>query len=184
MFRERSQMIIDTTGSIFDSTSQALVNPVNCEGVSGAGLAKEFRSRYPRANYSYQSACKLGGLKPGRITYGIERIRTPEFDKPLDELETNSDPIFWQPSTRQVHIVYFPTKIKWREPSKIEYIAIGLPALIEFIKLENIQSIAIPALGCGLGGLDWADVRPMIVTAFEKLPEMRVELYGPKARRI
>lgn len=43
-----------------------------------------------------------------------------------------------------------------------------------------IQTIAIPPLGCGLGGLDWAVVHPMIERAFEALPEVAIHLYAPK----
>lgn len=153
-------MIIDMPPefSIFDSTCQALVNPVNCEAVSGKGLAREFRMRYPAAQKKYQVACEMG-LSPG-YTYTVTVNPT-------------------QKSVRW--IVCFPTKDKWRDPSRLSYIRDGLVDLIESLKKRPaIQSIAIPALGCGLGGLDWKDVRPMIVAAFEELPDMRVELYPPK----
>lgn len=155
-------MIVNKTGSIFDSTAQALVNPVNCQGVSGAGLAREFRLRYPDTQRRYRMACEMG-LSPGNVFVALH----------------NPGP--WKPVR---WIIYFPTKDKWRGPSKSEYIRDGLVDLVQSVKKRPIESIAIPALGCGLGGLDWAAVRTLIVAAFEELPEVTVELYGPKGVRL
>jgi O-acetyl-ADP-ribose deacetylase (regulator of RNase III) len=79
-------------------------------------------------------------------------------------------------------IVNFPTKADWRTPSKLAYVDSGLKALVDEIAQRRIASIAIPPLGCGLGGLDWADVRPRIVPALEKVPDVRVLLFEPQVR--
>jgi O-acetyl-ADP-ribose deacetylase (regulator of RNase III) len=81
------------------------------------------------------------------------------------------------------YIFNFPTKRHWREKSRIEDIASGLKALVEDVKRLGIRSIAIPALGCGNGGLDWEDVAPLIDKAFEALPEVTVLLFSPNERR-
>ena len=77
------------------------------------------------------------------------------------------------------YIVNFPTKRHWKGKSRIEDIDAGLPALVEEIRKRDIRSVAVPPLGCWLGGLDWNDVRPRIVQAFEKLPEVRVLVFEP-----
>jgi O-acetyl-ADP-ribose deacetylase (regulator of RNase III) len=77
------------------------------------------------------------------------------------------------------YVINFPTKRHWKEKSKIEYIQLGLRSLVEEVDKRNIRSIAIPPLGCGLGGLDWQQVRPMIESAFAALPEVEVLLYEP-----
>ena len=77
-------------------------------------------------------------------------------------------------------IVNFPTKKHWGPSSQIEYIRDGLVDLIVQVRLRHINSIAIPALGCGLGGLAWSDVRPLIETAFEQVPDVRVLLFAPR----
>jgi O-acetyl-ADP-ribose deacetylase (regulator of RNase III) len=77
------------------------------------------------------------------------------------------------------YIINFPTKRHWKGKSRIEDIALGLKALTEEVRSRNIKSIAIPPLGCGLGGLVWNDVRPMIEAAFSALPEVKVLLFEP-----
>ena len=61
----------------------------------------------------------------------------------------------------------------------MEDIEAGLPALIEEIRKRDIRSIAVPPLGCGLGGLNWNEVRPRIIQALEAVPEVRVLLFEP-----
>ena len=67
----------------------------------------------------------------------------------------------------------------WKGKSKLEDIEKGLVDLIKRVKELEITSIAIPPLGCGNGGLDWAEVKPLIEKAFSDLPEVDVWLYGP-----
>lgn len=125
----------------------------------GAGLALEFKQRFPEAFEDYRQACRRGELKPGTLhTFMLDDGR-------------------W--------IVNFPTKTRWKSPSKLEYIAAGLPALVDFVRLNAIESIAIPALGCGLGKLSWnTAVKPRIERAFEEIPGGMVDvwLFGPERR--
>lgn len=149
-------MIEERQGSIFDAPVRALVNPVNTEGIMGKGLALEFRTRFPEAYASYRQACQRGELSTGRL-----------HD-------------YWAPDGRR--IIHFTTKTAWRSPSRIEYIDAGLPALVDFVRMNAIESIAIPALGCGLGGLSWHVVKPKIEKAFGDLANGYVEvwLFGPQ----
>lgn len=149
-------MIETGVGSIFDCDVEALVNPVNCMGVSGRGLALEFSKRYPRDQRIYEDACHARDLSPGNVLMHLK-------------LFTQADPI----------IVYFPTKDHWRDPSNISWIAGGLSKLVSQVESFHIKSIAIPALGCGLGGLKWSEVRPMIEAAFAELPDVRVVIFDP-----
>ena len=77
------------------------------------------------------------------------------------------------------HIINFPTKRHWRSKSRIEDIESGLVALVREVERLKIRSIALPALGCGNGGLDWQVVRPMIERAFADLPQISVTLFEP-----
>jgi len=149
-------MIEEHQGSIFDAPVQALVNAVNTEGIMGAGLAKEFRERFPEAYEDYRRACERHELVPGTL-----------HD-------------YWLPDGRR--IINFPTKTLWRSPSRLAYITAGLPVLADFVRMNAIPSIAIPALGCGLGGLSWHVVKPRIEDAFADLANGYVDvwLYGPR----
>ncbi len=101
----------------------------------GKGIAYQFKLRYPENNKDYIRVCKNGDLHIGSIHSYYENKKL---------------------------IVNFPTKNKWREKSQMSYIKIGLDLLVELIKNENIQSIAIPPLGCGNGGLIWEEVKKLI----------------------
>jgi len=146
-------MIHLVKGSIFDSEAEALVNPVNCVGVMGKGLALEFKKRFPKNFEYYRKTC----FEPLGLVIG-DLLLFKENEK-------------W--------VVNFPTKVHWKDPSKIEYIEIGLETLLYLVKKENLKYIAIPPLGCGLGGLDWSDVKKEIYRVFEK-ESIEIFLYEPK----
>lgn len=152
----KERMIELAKGSIFDSGAVALVNPVNCEGVCGAGLAKEFAERYPDATASYVRLCKLGWVEPGR----------PFIDYEGDDTS--------------IKIIFFPTKDRWREPSQLEWVANGTRWLRGYLGVATwVPSIAVPALGCGLGGLPWPRVRAGLERVLGELTT-KVLLYPPK----
>lgn len=80
-------------------------------------------------------------------------------------------------------IINFPTKRHWREPSRFEWVEVGLADLRRVILDRQIRSVVIPPPGCGLGGLDWKQVRPAIVGALDELPDVDVRVYEPIAQR-
>jgi O-acetyl-ADP-ribose deacetylase (regulator of RNase III) len=134
----------------------AVVNAVNCVGVMGKGIALQFKHRWPANFGAYATACQAGQVRPGRMfIYDLGGLVQPH------------------------HIINFPTKDHWREESRIQFINAGLVDLVAQVRRLGIRSIAIPPLGCGNGGLRWADVRPLIQAAFEPLPEVEVRLFEP-----
>lgn len=146
----KMSIIYYDTGDIFSSTAEVIVNPVNCVGVSGAGLAAQFKDKYPDNYAVYRNACQSGILKIGSILY-------------------------YQYGSRK--IINFPTKLHWKNPSQLEYIDAGLQDLCRIVKEYHITSLAIPPLGCGLGGLQWRDVESRIDHALSPLTELH--LYRP-----
>lgn len=131
--------------SIFDSGADWLVNPVNAYGVHGAGLAKEFARRYPEAAAEYTARCRapLSLVSAGSI-FVVSVIG-------------NSEPPVQK-------ICFFATKQHWKDKSKIEYIEAGLSTLKDYMNSEETsKTIAFPAIGCGLGGLDWNQVKPLLI---------------------
>ncbi len=74
----------------------------------------------------------------------------------------------------------FPTKDHWREPSRLEWIDGGLWSMKLDLAIQECRSVAIPPLGCGLGGLAWADVRPLIERHLGAIDDLTVEVYEPR----
>ena len=149
-------MIELTQGDILAAPAEALVNTVNCVGVMGRGIALQFRKAFPENFQAYRTACERGEVRPGEMfVFETGLVTGPRY------------------------IINFPTKRHWKGKSRLEDIEAGLPALVDEIRRRGIRAVAIPPLGCGLGGLDWRQVRPLIVRAFEPLPDVRVLLYEP-----
>ena len=149
-------MIESTHGDILRADAEALVNTVNCVGFMGKGIAAQFKRAHPDNFREYASSCKRGEVQPGRmLVHRIAALTGPRY------------------------IINFPTKRHWRANSLIEDIDAGLRALVDEVRAHGIRSIAVPPLGCGLGGLRWADVRPRIEAAFAELPAVRVLLFEP-----
>ena len=150
-------MITLTTGNLLKANAEALVNTVNCVGVMGKGIALQFKKAFPDNFAAYRVACQQKQVTPGKMFVHLSG------DIP-----------------DHVTIINFPTKRHWRNPSRMEDIEAGLTALIEEVKNRGIKSIAIPPLGCGLGGLEWSEVRLKIEAAFAELPDVTVLLYQPQ----
>jgi O-acetyl-ADP-ribose deacetylase (regulator of RNase III) len=149
-------MIRKMQGNLLTADAEALVNTVNCEGFMGKGIALQFKRAFPESFEPYARACRAGQVRPGQVlVFSTGTLVNPKY------------------------IIQFPTKRRWREKSRIEYIEAGLRALVEEIRRLGISSIAVPPLGAGLGGLDWHDVRPLIERAFAALPDVTVLLYEP-----
>jgi O-acetyl-ADP-ribose deacetylase (regulator of RNase III) len=129
-------MIHFVKGNIFESKATALVNAVNTVGVMGKGVALEFKNRYPENYKIYKAACDNGELKTGIV------LVVKESDGKM--------------------IINFPTKAHWKDASRYEYITDGLKTLKRKIEEQDLRSIAMPALGCGLGGLKWENVKDLI----------------------
>lgn len=149
-------MIRFTTGDILQAETEALVNTVNCVGVMGLGVALQFKHAFPANFKAYAAACDRGEVQPGRMF--------------VTETGLLAGPRY---------IINFPTKRHWRGKSRMEDIEAGLAALAQGICQRGIRSVAIPPLGSGLGGLDWADVRPHIEAAFAALPDVDVLIFEP-----
>jgi O-acetyl-ADP-ribose deacetylase (regulator of RNase III) len=150
-------MIELTQGNILKADAEALVNTVNCVGIMGKGIALQFKKAFPENFRAYQAACRHEEVRPGcMFVFETGQIFNPRY------------------------VINFPTKRHWRGRSRYEDIVAGTKALVEELRNRNINSIAIPPLGCGLGGLNWERVRAIIEEAFSTLPDVRVMLYEPK----
>ncbi|QLL08857.1 type II toxin-antitoxin system antitoxin DNA ADP-ribosyl glycohydrolase DarG [Mycobacterium vicinigordonae] len=153
-------MIVETSGDLLTADVDAIVNTVNCVGVMGKGIALQVKRRYPAVFDAYARECKRGNVQIGRM-----------LPVPTNEL------------TGPAWVINFPTKTHWRAPSRLSYISEGLFDLLRVVKELDLHAIAVPPLGAGNGGLDWADVAPMIREAFEQLEGVTVYLFAPTRTR-
>ena len=148
-------MIRNATGNLLQADVEALVNTVNCDGLMGKGIALQFKQAWPDNFDAYAKACRAKEVRPGQMfIWETGRMVNPRY------------------------IINFPTKRHWREKALIEDIRSGLRALVAGVHRLGIGSIALPPLGCGNGGLNWRDVRPLIESAFAELPNTQVQLFS------
>lgn len=149
-------MIVYKKGNLLEDEAEALVNAVNTVGVMGAGIAKQFKEKFPEMFDKYKKACQQGEVKLGKMH--VVPVEAEGGKK---------------------YVVNFPTLEHWTDKSKLSDIEAGLEDLVRVVKEKEIKSIAIPPLGCGVGGLQWEDVRKLTEEAFAGLADVTVHLYEP-----
>jgi O-acetyl-ADP-ribose deacetylase (regulator of RNase III) len=143
-------------GDLFEAKTEALVNAVNTVGVMGKGLALQFKQRFGANFAAYRAACERGEVEVGRMfVYDNGKPAQPRY------------------------IINFPTKRHWRDPARLEYVTLGLQDLRLQLAALGVRSVAVPALGCGLGGLDWSEVAPLIRQSLETEEHLEVLLFEP-----
>jgi O-acetyl-ADP-ribose deacetylase (regulator of RNase III) len=149
-------MIEIVRGNLIEANTEALVNTVNCVGYMGKGIALQFKKAFPDNFKVYERACRAGEMGPGKmLIFNTGMLTNPKY------------------------IINFPTKRDWRTKSRIEDIQSGLSSLVKDIRNLGVSSVALPPLGCGLGGLKWKDIKPLIKRAFDSLPDVHVMLFEP-----
>lgn len=139
-------------GDMFKSNMEVLVNPINCVGAMGRGIALAFKNKYPNMYLKYREACYQGKVVPGKLYYYIQNGK--------------------------VKVLNFPTKNHWKNDSEISYIVSGLDYFVKYYKKLGVKSIAFPALGCGNGHLSWDTIGPLMYRKLKDLP-IDIEIYAP-----
>lgn len=141
--------------NILESECTLITIPVNCIGTMGKGLALQAAKKWPYINEHYKRRCAAHEIEVGRCA------------------------IYY--ATSKPGFILFPTKKDWRQPSRLEYIEQGLQDLkskLPMMSVWNVPSIAIPALGCGLGGLIWEEVRILLEYYLASEP-IHIEVHTP-----
>lgn len=154
-------MIIRKDGNIFTTTCHTIVNTVNCEGVMGAGIAYEFRLRFPQMYEQYREFCKKDSN--GKRLLDIGKLWIYKVGKERNE--------------QYAYVLNFPTKLSWKNPSKIEYIKAGLDKFVKTYKQKGILSAAFPLLGTAKGGLDEKEVFG-VMTEYLSQVDIDIEIWG------
>lgn len=132
---------------------QVIVNTVNCVGVMGKGIAREFKERYPEMYADYRSRCMMHVVRVG-------------------------EPYIYRSLFDDKSIINFPTKRHWRSPALFRDIEEGLDFFVAHYKEWGVTSVAFPPLGCGNGGLRWENVGPLMYDKLSNL-DIEVEVYAP-----
>lgn len=149
-------MIKYLRGNLLEAKAEALVNTVNTVGVMGKGIALQFKKAFPDNYKAYSIACERGEVQIGKMyVFPMPRLNWPRY------------------------IINFPTKKHWKSKSRLEDIEAGLVDLVKIVNKAEIESIAIPPLGCGLGGLPWNKVKNLVEEAFIDLSHVKVLFYEP-----
>ena len=162
-------------GDMFFSAMQTLTISVNLQGIMGKGLASRAKYQFPDVYVEYQDACRARGITARRpFLYKRETSLDHELADPNFPLST-PNAVKW--------FLLFATKRKWRENSRLDDIEGGLDWVQRNYKKENIESLAMPALGCGLGNLSWADVGPIMCKYLHGI-DIQVEIYLPREQEI
>lgn len=148
-------------GDLLQDDAEILVNPVNCCGVMGAGVAKVFKERYPKMFSVYRNECKRGWLKPGFVyKYKVGKNK-------------------W--------VCNATTKDGWKNPSNYQWVENCLIHICTMllIRIEvdgiNVPTIAMPALGCGNGGLNFGSVKKLIIKNLAEVADLcDIRVYNPR----
>lgn len=148
-------MLIYKQGDLLKDDAEVLVNAVNTVGVMEAGIAKQFKKQFPEMYEKYKRDCKANKLRLGKM----------HLVQVEDEPEAK-------------YVINFPTLVHWQDQSNLSDIESGLIDLVRMVETYGFRTIAIPPLGCGVGGLNWEDVRYLIEQAFKSV-DVRVHLYEP-----
>ena len=135
------------SGNLFKANATILVNAVNTVGVMGAGIALQFKHKYPEMFIEYAQKCKNKELKGGDIWV-------------------------WKVPNSETWILNIATKEFWGNPSNLIWVKKGLMNLSKWLtkNAKTTDIVAIPALGCGKGELLWETVSPLMQKALENIP--------------
>ena len=162
-------------GDMFFSNLQTLTISVNLQGIMGKGLASRAKYQFPDVYVAYQDACRSKRIT---ATRPFLYKRESSLDDELADLETplvTSNAVKW--------FLLFATKRHWKDNSRMDDIEEGLKWVGDNYQKQGIKSLALPALGCGLGGLDWKIVGPLMCKFLHGI-NISVAIYLPQESKI
>jgi hypothetical protein len=108
--------------SVFDSSVDAYVNTINCQGVMGAGVALEFKNRYPKMFEHYKDKCSKHTIRPG-------------------------DCYVYRDEESRVYLLGLAVKDDWKHWSTLEWIESSIKSLKLVILENDIKSVNMPLVG-------------------------------------
>jgi O-acetyl-ADP-ribose deacetylase (regulator of RNase III) len=162
-------------GDMFFSRAQTLTVSVNTVGIMGKGVASRAKYQFPDVYVHYQDLCRARQLKMGKPAL-YKREKSFDF-------ELADEPESLENANNETWFLLFPTKKHWREDADIKGIEQGLQWILENYQKEGIKTLALPALGCGLGNLEWKEVGPLLCSYLSAL-KIPAYIYLPAEKEV
>lgn len=144
-------MITERQGNLFTSQAHAFGHGVNTHGFMGAGIALQFKMMYPQMYRAYKDRCENKRLNPGGV-------------------------YVWPTDSQPAFIYNIASQDMPGPHARLEWLLEGLTTTFDHAVAHNLASIAIPQIGCGIGGLDFEEIRPDLTKLCDSFP-LDVELW-------
>lgn len=135
-------MIIHKQGDLFTSDADIIGHGTNCIGIMGSGIALQFKQRYPLMHSQYKNLCKY---IPVNELVGSGIVCLME-DKPIANIFSQDLP---------------------GKHAKYEWAISGIKQVEQFMLQNNMRNLALPQIGCGIGGLKWPIMQAHLNAYFE-----------------
>ena len=114
----------------------------NARGVMGKGIALSFKRRWPAMYVAYREGCLSGALKPGEV-------------------------FVWRASDALIFNAI--TQSSPGPHAKYEHVKQCLRCVAQVCSTDQLPRLAMPRIGAGIGGLEWVEIKKIIVETFEGL---------------
>lgn len=150
-------MLIEKQGDMFTTNAYVIGHGCNTHGVMGAGVAKIVREKFPAVYDRYRLFYESGTLRPG---------------------SAHAELTVWPNSVRGVWVFNLMTQDLPGPHARVEWIAQSLQTTLQNTYEMGAPKIALPRLGCGIGGLDWdTQVRPVFEVMAMAFPSVDIEMW-------
>lgn len=139
-------------GDLLKSDEVHIAHGCNTMGVMGAGFAQQIRKLYPEVDAEYQVLCDKGDFNLG--------AHQPTWTTSVVDAEG---------SVRCIHNL--GTQRRPGKDGSYWGVMIAFANLFEWCAAHDVKRVAIPRIGCGLAGLDWATVKFVINGVYDYVPD-------------
>jgi len=174
-------MIEFIEGDLFaDTTLDAIGHGVNCEGAMGKGIAVEFKKRWPTMYEDYWRLCRNGYLRPGGVFIWDSTDRLV-WDQD-GELLPPTTGIMKSSNVDTRTIFNLATQASWRTKATLNAIRESVRKMLEIAEGQKFHTIGIPRIGAGLGGLNWEDVKEVLIEEAKDSPVLLIVFSVPGAK--
>ena len=150
-------MLTEKTGDLFSTDAPAIGHGVNVDGIMGAGVAKIVRDRYPSAYSYYADQCEKGLLEPGEMNGWLTA----------------------HPDSKKMVVIYnLASQDRPGPNAKYEWTMQSVNSALHNCRALGYTKLALPRIGCGIGGLSWEVLKPMLSVLTIAYPDIELEIWS------